>query len=92
MVQELSSAELGEIYAFALQLGKDAGNMLMDFARARWSDPETQVQAFIEKDSAVDIVTKADEGTCAAPGSDPMRTRSYRALGPDNRTRCRSLH
>ncbi|KAI1840313.1 hypothetical protein JX265_013752 [Neoarthrinium moseri] len=58
---ELSSEELQEIYTFAVQLGKDAGDLLMSFARARWSDNRYSVQAVVEKDSAVDIVTKADE-------------------------------
>ncbi|KAI1333911.1 inositol monophosphatase [Xylariaceae sp. FL0016] len=58
---EISDQELGEIYAFAVQLGKDAGNMLMDFAKARWGDQGVGEQAFSEKDNAVDIVTKADE-------------------------------
>lgn len=78
MVPELSRAELEEIYAFALQLGKDAGNMLMDFARARWSDQESHAQAITEKDSAVDIVTKADEGTWQRLGA-TRATPFYRA-------------
>lgn len=59
---ELSSAELAEIYAFAVQLGKDAGDILMSFARARWGDGAASEQLITEKDSSVDIVTKADEG------------------------------
>lgn len=61
-VQHINDDELAEIYAFAVQLGKDAGAILMNFARARWSDHGDGEQAFTEKDSAVDIVTKADEG------------------------------
>lgn len=59
---EISSAELDEIYAFAVQLGKDAGALLMSFARARWSGTGTPDNAISEKDSSVDIVTKADKG------------------------------
>ncbi len=59
---EITDQELGEIYDFAVQLGKDAGRLLMDFARARWGDQGSGEQLFSEKDNAVDIVTKADEG------------------------------
>ncbi|KAB5584929.1 inositol monophosphatase [Coniochaeta sp. 2T2.1] len=53
--------QLNEIYIFAVQLGKDAGNMLMDAARCRFGDAGQTEQAIEEKDSAVDIVTKTDE-------------------------------
>jgi myo-inositol-1(or 4)-monophosphatase len=59
---ELSTAELAEIYAFAVRLGKDAGDILMGFARARWGDAGASEHFVTEKDSSVDIVTKADEG------------------------------
>ncbi|KAI1314029.1 inositol monophosphatase [Xylaria venustula] len=58
---EVTEQELGEIYDFAIQLGKDAGHLLMDFAKARWGDKGSGDQLFSEKDNAVDIVTKADE-------------------------------
>ncbi|KAK4246477.1 inositol monophosphatase [Corynascus novoguineensis] len=51
--------ELDNIYAFAVQLGKNAGKLLLDIAQSRWKGEETQKVA--EKDSSVDIVTKADE-------------------------------
>ncbi|KAI1347111.1 inositol monophosphatase [Xylaria sp. FL0043] len=60
-MNEIPNQELTEIYDFAVQLGKDAGNLLMDFARARWGDKGSGEQLFSEKDNAVDIVTKADE-------------------------------
>ncbi|KAK5635584.1 hypothetical protein RRF57_011296 [Xylaria bambusicola] len=60
-MSEISERELGEIYDFAVQLGKDAGNLLMNFAKARWGDKGSGEQLFSEKDNAVDIVTKADE-------------------------------
>jgi myo-inositol-1(or 4)-monophosphatase len=53
------SVDLDEIYAFALQLGKDAGRILDDGWRARC---DGKVQVSQEKDSAVDIVTQTDEG------------------------------
>lgn len=62
MVTTFSDDELAEIYAFAVQLGKDAGDILMGFARSRWGDDGASEQTFEEKDSAVDIVTKADMG------------------------------
>ncbi|KAK7994377.1 Protein qutG [Apiospora marii] len=65
-IQHISDDELAEIYTFAVQLGKDAGAILMKFAQARWSDDSTGEQLFTEKDSAVDIVTKADEGGFSA--------------------------
>lgn len=63
---EITDSQLGEIYAFAVRLGKDAGNMLMDAARSRFGDAAQGGQAFTEKDSAVDIVTKTDEGGLAS--------------------------
>ena len=59
---EISDQELGEIYTFAIQLGKDAGKILMDTARSRFSDGASQELAYTEKDNAVDLVTKTDEG------------------------------
>lgn len=61
-MSDISDQELGEIYAFAVQLGKDAGKMLMDAARSRFSEGESREQAYTEKDNAVDLVTKTDEG------------------------------
>lgn len=58
----ISSDQLDEIYTFAVQLGKDAGNMLMDAAKSRFGDSGQSEQAIEEKDSAVDIVTQTDEG------------------------------
>lgn len=59
---EITESQLDEIYTFAVQLGKDAGNMLMAAARSRFGDAGKSGQAFTEKDSSVDIVTKTDEG------------------------------
>ncbi|KAH8196465.1 hypothetical protein TruAng_009363 [Truncatella angustata] len=58
---EISRAELDDIYTFAVQLGKDAGDLLMKYARAQWSGGASAEYALTEKDSSVDIVTKADE-------------------------------
>ncbi|KAF3764210.1 inositol monophosphatase [Cryphonectria parasitica EP155] len=61
---QISEQELDEIYAFAIQLGKDAGEMLMDGARVRMSGSsgggQAEEQRIEEKENAVDIVTKTD--------------------------------
>ena len=59
MSTDISTEELDRIYTFAVQLGKDAGQMLLEAAEARYSG---SAQTHIEKDSAVDIVTQTDEG------------------------------
>ncbi|CAJ2499641.1 Uu.00g024940.m01.CDS01 [Anthostomella pinea] len=81
---DLTEQELGDVYAFAVQLGKDAGNMLMDFARARWGDKGVGEQSFSEKDNAVDIVTKADEDVEAfIKNSIEKRYPSHKFLGEE---------
>jgi hypothetical protein len=58
---DISGQELTEIYQFAIQLGKDAGKILLSALEQRRmgldkiEDPE-------EKMNAVDIVTKTDNG------------------------------
>lgn len=61
---DMNDDQLSEVYSFAVQLGKDAGDMLMKAARRRFdnqSGPSTSV-AYVEKDNAVDIVTSTDNG------------------------------
>lgn len=53
--------DLDGIYTFAIQLGKDAGAMLMQGARARMSGG-SDGGGVEEKESAVDIVSEVDEG------------------------------
>ena len=63
-MSDISDDQLSEVYAFAVQLGKDAGEMLMKAARTRFetqSGPSTTV-SYVEKDNSVDIVTKTDNG------------------------------
>lgn len=55
--------DLDAVYAFAVQLGRDAGAMLMKAAQARFDGAGGGGGRFEEKESAVDIVTKTDEGT-----------------------------
>jgi myo-inositol-1(or 4)-monophosphatase len=58
-----SDLDLDSIYTFAIQLGKDAGQLLQDAAQRRMSG-EDQLEE-VEKLNSVDIVTKTDEGeTC----------------------------
>ncbi|PGH23355.1 protein qutG [Polytolypa hystricis UAMH7299] len=60
----VSSAELDEIYAFAIDLGKRAGKLLLDTVEKRidgGSAGDSALLASEEKDSSVDIVTQTDE-------------------------------
>lgn len=54
-----SQAELDEIYAFAVDLGKKAGQLLLDGVEKRIAGASHE---FEEKENAVDIVTQTDEG------------------------------
>lgn len=64
MTYQIPDHELSEIYDFAIQLGKDAGRILMDGAQARIGQANGVVkeQKQVEKDSSVDIVTQTDTG------------------------------
>ena len=59
---QLSQEELDEIYAFAVDLGRKAGKLLMEHVDQRISGSEGHLQKFEEKDNSVDIVTQTDEG------------------------------
>lgn len=68
MTGQISDKELDEIYDFAIQLGKDAGKILMDRAQLRMSGPaNAEEQTFVEKENAVDIVTQTDTGMYFRP-------------------------
>lgn len=67
----MTADQLDEVYQFALDLGKKAGQMLLDGMHSRMTgsdaphtgDANTSNNlAFTEKDNAVDIVTQVDEG------------------------------
>lgn len=61
---ELSREELDEIYEFAVELGKQAGQMLMDAAQSRIngaSTATTDQTQHTQKENAVDLVTETDE-------------------------------
>lgn len=59
-MSSLSQEELDDIYTFAIELGKNAGNILLKGAQIRIDGGAGDAQ--VEKDSSVDIVTKTDEG------------------------------
>ncbi|KAF5245335.1 hypothetical protein FAUST_1810 [Fusarium austroamericanum] len=58
----MDSQQLNEIYAFAVQLGKDAGDMLMAAAQRRIDGHGTSstTVSYVEKENSVDLVTKTD--------------------------------
>ena len=58
--------DLDELYAFAVQLGKDAGKLLQDAVDRRCeASQENDQLEHVQKDNAVDLVTQTDEGmTC----------------------------
>ncbi|OAL45305.1 inositol monophosphatase [Pyrenochaeta sp. DS3sAY3a] len=60
---DLSIQELDEIYAFAVDLGKKAGKMLMDAAQLRMagSSRGEKEKEHVQKENAVDLVTETDE-------------------------------
>ncbi|OQD74952.1 hypothetical protein PENDEC_c009G07098 [Penicillium decumbens] len=60
-VGQLSQEELDEIYAFAVDLGRKAGKLLMERVDQRISGNGGHSQKFEEKDNSVDIVTQTDE-------------------------------
>lgn len=62
MPANLSAQELDDIYSFAVQLGKDAGKMLLDAAMLRCQGGKRDETAHVEKMNAVDLVTQTDEG------------------------------
>lgn len=58
--------DLDDIYKFALQLGKDAGQMLMDAVQRRiQGNGATTSVSYVEKENSVDLVTKTDNGMFA---------------------------
>ena len=86
---DIDDKELGEIYEFAVQLGKDAGRLLMNGATSRFDNMGSGKQTFTEKDSSVDIVTKTDEGESGNPRFGKVE---LRALTFSPFYRCRRVH
>jgi myo-inositol-1(or 4)-monophosphatase len=60
----LSQEELDGIYAFAVDLGKKAGQMLIDAAQIRidGGNADAEQKEHVQKENAVDLVTQTDEG------------------------------
>jgi myo-inositol-1(or 4)-monophosphatase len=60
----ISQEELDGIYAFAVELGREAGKMLMDAAKLRMGEGylSKEQKEHVEKENAVDLVTETDEG------------------------------
>ncbi|CAO2654564.1 Nn.00g112970.m01.CDS01 [Neocucurbitaria sp. VM-36] len=60
---EISRDELDEIYAFAVELGKQAGKMLTDAAQLRINGGtgSQEEKEHVQKENAVDLVTETDE-------------------------------
>ena len=60
----LTREELDGIYTFAIDLTRRAGKLLLEGAERRYGDAENRgvVEAHLEKENAVDLVTKMDEG------------------------------
>lgn len=61
----IAQEELDSIYVFAVNLGKQAGQMLTDAAQIRIDGGHgTRAQKeHVQKENAVDLVTETDEGT-----------------------------
>jgi hypothetical protein len=73
IMAQISQQELDEIYAFALDIGKRAGKLLLDGVDKRIGGVDGSGElAFTEKDNAVDIVTKTDEGLLYNPFFTPV--------------------
>jgi myo-inositol-1(or 4)-monophosphatase len=60
----LSQEELDDLYAFAVDLGKRAGQMLTDAAQIRidGGSAASDQKEHVQKENAVDLVTETDEG------------------------------
>ena len=58
---ESTAGELDDVYDFAVQLGKEAGQLLLERAQARSGDGSRTTHVSV-KESSVDIVTQTDEG------------------------------
>jgi hypothetical protein len=82
----LSQEELDDIYAFAVDLGKRAGQMLTDAAQIRIDGGGATVEQkeHVQKENAVDLVTETDEGTSIQPTFG--HTKSHTPLGQSELT------
>jgi len=62
----ISEHEISEIFELALEMGKVAGEMLMEGMRKRTIGSTSSLQ-IEEKDSSVDVVTQTDLGMSSRP-------------------------
>jgi myo-inositol-1(or 4)-monophosphatase len=62
-MSDISREELDEIYVFAVELGKQAGQMLKDAAQLRMDggNRTKEQDEHVQKMNAVDLVTETDE-------------------------------
>jgi myo-inositol-1(or 4)-monophosphatase len=63
-MKSIEPAELAKIYEFAIQLGRDAGKILLDGIEKRRLGGGSSAED-AEKINAVDIVTQTDNGNQA---------------------------
>jgi myo-inositol-1(or 4)-monophosphatase len=56
----MTADELDELYQFTIGIARQAGDILMRGAKSRFGG--NSVLSHTEKDNAVDLVTKTDEG------------------------------
>lgn len=59
---DTSEYPLDEVYAFAVDLAKKAGQLLLDAANQRIQTSSTTATEHVEKENSVDIVTQTDNG------------------------------
>jgi myo-inositol-1(or 4)-monophosphatase len=62
-MMDISKEELDDIYAFAVNLGRQAGKMLVNAAQLRIDGGSAtgQEKEHVQKENAVDLVTETDE-------------------------------
>lgn len=65
-MSNLGNDGLIDTYKFAIQLGKDAGKILLDGLEKRRLGDRSDALELVEKMNAVDIVTQIDNGESAA--------------------------
>jgi myo-inositol-1(or 4)-monophosphatase len=65
-MQTIGPDELRQIYHFAIQLGKDAGKILLEGIKKRRLGGDSATED-VEKLNAVDIVTQTDHGNPSLP-------------------------
>lgn len=62
MSDQSQALNLDEVYAFARDVASSAGQLLLDSLEKRRNGSSAAVEFSAEKENAVDIVTKTDQG------------------------------